>query len=139
MSASRITVCLIDDHSVVRNGIRLMLSTESDIEVTGEARSAGEAIPLIQMRGFDVAILDIELPDNNGLNLLKVLRKERPEMAILMFSMHSEDVYAERALRNGASGYLAKDCSIDTLVSAVRKIAGGGSISAPISRKSLQM
>ena len=79
MTTKKIKVLLVDDHSIVRNGIRMMIDTVDDIEVTGEAASAVEALIIMQQKSFDIALLDIELPDSSGLDLLKILRKKYPK------------------------------------------------------------
>lgn len=126
-----IKVLLVDDHTVARNGVRLMLSEAQDIEVTSEAESAEEAARLVRTQAFDVALLDIALPGKNGLDLLKQLRMEKPKMAVLILSMYSEEVYAIRALKLGASGYLTKNNPSATLIAAVRKVAAGGKYISP--------
>ena len=131
MTTKKIKVLLVDDHSIVRNGIRMMIDTVDDIEVTGEAASAIEALSIMQQKSFDIALLDIELPDSSGLDLLKILRKKYPKLIILMLSIYSEEIYATRALKYGASGYMSKDCSIETLVTAIRKAAAGGRYVSP--------
>ena len=131
MATKKIKVLLVDDHSIVRNGIRMMINTADDIEVTGEAESAVEALSIMQQNSFDIALLDIELPDSSGLDLLKILRKKYPKLIILMLSIYSEEIYATRALKYGASGYMSKDCSIETLVTAIRKTAAGGRYVSP--------
>ncbi|MEG0883070.1 MAG: response regulator transcription factor, partial [Janthinobacterium sp.] len=117
---------LVDDHVVARNGIRLMLGTDDGIEVVAEAETARAALYLLQAQAFDVAIVDIGLPDQNGLQLLKKLRREWPRMAVLMLSMYAETVYAVRALQYGAAGYLTKNCNASVLLGAVHKAACGG-------------
>jgi DNA-binding NarL/FixJ family response regulator len=126
MSVEPIRVLLVDDHAIARNGVRLMLGTASDIVVAAEAGNAQQAQQLTRAQVFDVALLDITMPGRNGLELLKLLRADYPRMAILMLSTYAEEVYAVRALRLGAAGYLTKDCSTETLVAAVRKAAAGG-------------
>jgi DNA-binding NarL/FixJ family response regulator len=126
LATKKIKVLLVDDHSIVRNGIRTMINAVDDIEVTGEAASAVEALSIIQQKNFDIALLDIELPDSRGLDLLKLLRKKYPKLIVMMMSIYSEEIYATRALKCGASGYLSKDCSVETLISAIRKVAAGG-------------
>jgi DNA-binding NarL/FixJ family response regulator len=126
MTKRNIRVLLVDDHSIARNGVRLMLGTASDIDVAGEAETAKDAMQLTRKNDFDVALLDIALPGTNGLELLKSLRTEKPKLAILMLSMYSEDIYALRAIKHGAAGYLTKTVSAATLVAAVRKAATGG-------------
>ncbi len=133
MPGPEIRVLLVDDHAVVRNGVRLMLGAASDIRVTGEAASERDALALVQAQDFDVALVDIALPGRNGLELLKKLRLERPGLAVLMLSMYAENLYALRALKLGAAGYLTKDSPTDSLIAAVRKAhAGGKYLSAEI-------
>jgi DNA-binding NarL/FixJ family response regulator len=131
MSNNPIRVLLVDDHAIARNGVRLMLSTVDDIRVDGEACNANEALQLAQAQEFDVALLDITMPGKNGLELLKQLRAERPKLAVLMLSTYAEDIYAVRALKLGAAGYLTKDAPTTALVTAVRKAASGGKHVSP--------
>ncbi|SFU99109.1 response regulator transcription factor [Pseudoduganella namucuonensis] len=131
MANEPIRVLLVDDHAIARNGVRLMLGTAPDIRVDGEAGDAQEAMRRIAERSFDVALLDITMPGKSGLDLLKTLRAERPRMAVLMLSTYSEEIYAVRALRLGAAGYLTKDAPTATLVAAVRKAAAGGKHVSP--------
>lgn len=126
MSTEPIRVLLVDDHAIARNGVRLMLSTAPDIEVAGEAGNAQEAMQVTQAGRFDVALVDITMPGKNGLDLLRMLRAEHPKMAVLMLSTYSEEIYAVRALKLGAAGYLTKDVPTAVLISAVRKAAAGG-------------
>ncbi len=126
MALDAIRVLLVDDHAIARNGVRLMLGTASDIAVTGEASNAQEALHLLAANSYDVALLDITMPGKNGLELLKQLRAEQPRLAVLMLSTYAEDIYAVRALKLGAAGYLTKDAPTSTLVTAVRKAAAGG-------------
>jgi len=126
MPHDKITVLLVDDHTVVRDGVRLMLGTARDIVVTGEADNALDALRMVREKTFDVALVDIALPDKNGLELLKQFRVEQPKLAVLILSMYSEEVYALRAIKYGAVGYLTKNCSATTVVAAVRKAAAGG-------------
>jgi DNA-binding NarL/FixJ family response regulator len=126
-----ITVLLVDDHAIARNGVRLMLGTAADISVEGEAGNAVEAMQRVAERSFDVALVDIKMPGKNGLDLLKTLRGECPRMAVLVLSTYSEEIYAVRALKSGASGYLTKDAPTATLIEAVRKAASGGKHVSP--------
>ncbi|MGW8392326.1 response regulator [Pseudoduganella sp. HUAS MS19] len=127
----KITVLLVDDHAIARNGVRLMLGTAADISVEGEAGTAVEAMQRVGERSFDVALVDIKMPGKNGLDLLKTLRSECPRMAVLVLSTYSEEIYAVRALKSGASGYLTKDAPTSTLIEAVRKAASGGKHVSP--------
>ncbi|MGS0742785.1 response regulator [Glaciimonas sp. GG7] len=131
MPNKTIKVLLVDDHAVVRNGVRLMLSVAQDIVVTGEAETAEEAARLVRKEEFDVVLLDIALAGQSGLDLLKRLRIERPMLAVLILSMYSEEVYAVRALKLGAAGYLTKSNSAATMIEAVRKAAMGGKYLSP--------
>jgi DNA-binding NarL/FixJ family response regulator len=126
MGDKNIKVLLVDDHEMVRSGIRLMLSSESDIVIAAEASAAQEALGLIRSQDFDVALVDIAMPGKSGLELLKQIRTEKPKLAVLILSIYSEQVYAVRALKAGASGYLAKESPASVLVTAVRKAAAGG-------------
>lgn len=126
MDTGTIKVLLVDDHTVVRNGVRLMLSSAPDIEVVAEATSAAEAIRTINSQRFDVALVDIALPGENGLDLLKRLQITHPNLAVLILSTYAEEIYAMRALKLGAAGYLTKDSSAATLIGAVRKASRGG-------------
>ena len=140
MSTDVIKVLLVDDHTVVRNGVRLMLSAATEIRVAGEAASAPEALQLVEAEHFDVALVDIALPGKNGLDLLKSLRVVRPELKVLMLSTYSEEIYALRALKMGAAGYLTKDSPTATLIEAVRKAAAGGKyVSASLAEKFASM
>lgn len=131
MASKTIKVLLVDDHTVVRNGVRLMLSSASDIAVAAEATSAEEAIRAINEQRFDVALIDIALPGKNGLDLLKGLQISHPALAVLILSTYGEEIYAMRALKLGAAGYLTKDSSAATLVEAIRKASTGGKYVSP--------
>ena len=131
MMDHKIKVLLVDDHSIVRNGVRRMLETADDIAVTGEAETAQAAKRLVREKDFDVALIDIGLPDKSGLQLLKLVRTAKPKLAVLMLSMHSVEAYALRAIKQGAAGYLTKDISAVTLVAAVRNAAAGGKHISP--------
>ncbi|WP_395408018.1 response regulator [Pseudoduganella sp. UC29_106] len=127
----QISVLLVDDHAIARNGVRLMLGTAPDISVEGEASNAVEAMERVAERSYDVALVDIKMPGKNGLDLLKSLRAEYPRMAVLVLSTYSEEIYAVRALKLGAAGYLTKDAPTATLIEAVRKAACGGKHVSP--------
>jgi len=131
MAHKTIKVLLVDDHVIVRNGVRLMLGEADDIRVEGEADTAQRALQLAREQAFDVALVDIALPDRNGLDVLKLLRAERPKLAVLILSTYAEEIYAMRALKQGAAGYLTKDTPADVLIAAVRKAAAGGKHVSP--------
>ena len=117
-----------------------MLASAKDINVANEAESADQALQLVRAERFDVVLLDIAMPDKNGLELLKTLRIEKPRLAVLILSMYSEEMYALRALKLGAAGYLPKNSPGPTLINAVRKAAAGGKyISAGIADQLARM
>lgn len=126
MAPELLKVVVVDDHVIARGGIRLMLGTAADIVVVAEAGTAQDAMAAIATCAVDVALVDISLPGKSGIDLLRMLRARRPEIAVLMLSTHPEETYALRTMRNGAAGYLTKDVSIGLLVAAVRKAANGG-------------
>ena len=121
-----IRVLLADDHAIVRTGLREILESTTDIEVAAEAANGAEALNAVRGGEFDVAVLDLSMPGRSGIELIKLIRDERPRLRMLVLTMHSEEQYAVRALRAGASGYLTKESAADELVAAVRRIASGG-------------
>jgi DNA-binding NarL/FixJ family response regulator len=137
MSAKKIKVLLVDDHAVVRNGMRLMLGTADDIEVAGEAETAQEALRASRDRDFDVVLVDINLPDISGLELIKRLREHKSKLAAVVLSSYPEEIYAVRAFKHGAAGYLNKSSSADIIIAAVRKAATGGKYVSPVMMEKL--
>lgn len=131
MAFDRIRVLLVDDHAIARNGVRLMLGTAGDIEVVGEAADAHQALELMRHQPFDVALVDITMPGMNGLDLLRHFRSLQPDMAVLMLSTYAEEIYAVRALKQGAAGYLTKDVPTGVLIDAVRRAAAGHKYVSP--------
>lgn len=118
-------ILIADDHSAIRSGVKMVLSTEfSEVEF-GEAANAAEVFQKIKEEKWDIVILDIEMPDKNGLEILKQLKYSKTCIPILVFSMHSEEQFAIRALKLGASGYLAKDVSGGEFAKAIHQILGG--------------
>lgn len=131
MATEPIRVLLVDDHAIARNGVRLMLGTAEDLAVRGEASNGQEALELVRRAVFDVILLDITMPGMNGLDLLRQLRNQCPDCAVLMLSTYSEEIYAIRALKLGAAGYLTKDVPTQVLVDAVRRAAAGRKYVSP--------
>jgi DNA-binding NarL/FixJ family response regulator len=121
-----IRVLLADDHAIVRAGLKEILADTGDIAVAGEATNGQEVLSLVSANDYDLAVLDMSMPGRNGIELIKLVKAEKPHLRILVLSMHSEEQYAVRAIRAGASGYLGKDSAADQLVAAIRRIAGGG-------------
>ena len=126
-----IRVLLADDHAMVRAGLKEILAATGDILVAGEAANGQEV--LVQVRGhdYDVAVLDMTMPGRSGIEMIKLVKTEKPKLKILVLSMHGEAQYAVRALKAGASGYLTKESAADQLVAAIRRIAGGGAYVSP--------
>jgi DNA-binding NarL/FixJ family response regulator len=126
-----IRVLLADDHHIVRAGLRELLSGTGDIMVAGEATNGHEVLERIRTADYDVAVLDMSMPGRTGIELIRLVKSERPKLRILMLSMHSEEQWAVRALRAGASGYLTKETAPDELIAAIRRIASGGAYVTP--------
>jgi two-component system invasion response regulator UvrY len=121
-----IRALIADDHAVVRQGLKQILGDTPEMVVAGEATNGQEVLDKVRAETWDVVVLDISMPDRSGLDVLKQLRSERPKLPVLVLSMHSEDQYAVRVLKAGASGYLTKDSAPDELVKAIRKVVSGG-------------
>jgi len=130
-SCSKIKVLIADDHAIVREGLKQILADTRDIVVAADAENGFEAIKLIRRNPCEVVLLDISMPDRNGIEVLKQLRKEFPKLAVLMLSMHREDQYAIRALKAGAAGYLNKQSAPAELVTAIRQVAAGRKYVSP--------
>jgi DNA-binding NarL/FixJ family response regulator len=120
-----IRVAIVDDHPVVRLGIRQIVTGTDDIVVMLEATSGRELIDRLAHTEVDLILFDLSLPDIDGLELLKHLRRDWPGVPVLVLTMHSEEQFAIRTLRAGASGYLTKDSAPAELVGAIRKVVGG--------------
>lgn len=120
-----IRVLLVDDHTIVRQGLRLMLEQTADIRVLDEAATGNEAISKIGEQEFDVVVLDIAMPDMNGLDVLRTMKQTQPALFVLMLSTYPEKQYAVRALKAGASGYLTKESATEELIIAIRRAAEG--------------
>ncbi len=120
-----INVLIADDHAIVRQGLKQILSDTDDLVVAGEADDGVEALQLARNCQWDVFLLDISMPNRNGIDTLKQLKKECPRLPVLILSMHPEEQYAVRAIQSGASGYLTKQGAPAELVAAIRKVARG--------------
>jgi len=130
-TASPTRVFLLDDHEVVRRGIKDLLEVEGEFEVVGEASTAAEALARVPALKPQVAVLDVRLPDGDGVSVCRDLRSRMPELACLMLTSFSDDEALFDAIMAGASGYLLKQVSGMDLVGAVRTVAAGGSLLDP--------
>jgi two-component system invasion response regulator UvrY len=124
-------IVIADDHAIVRKGLAQIIADSNELRLVGEAGSADEVFDVLRSRAVDVVVLDLTLGDRDGIDLLKHIRSEFPSVAVLMLSMHSEDIYALRALRAGASGYIQKEGAPEMLLEAIRRIAAGRTYVSP--------
>ena len=120
-----INILIVDDHLIVREGIKRIIDDVPDMNIVAEASSGQEAIDLILENLYDLILLDISMPGKNGLQTLKLIKKHNKNIPVLMLSMHSEEQYAMRTIKAGASGYMTKETASMELVSAIRKINNG--------------
>lgn len=118
-------VLIVDDHAIVRQGLRQILLESGKVMHIGEAGCGAEAMRQIREAEWNVVVLDISLPDRNGIEILKQIKKECPKISVLMLSMHEEGLYAIRALKAGASGYLTKQSAPSELMAAIQQISRG--------------
>jgi len=121
-----IKIFIADDHAVVRAGLKQIITDIPDMVLADEASSGQEALNKILNNDYDVVLLDITMPDRSGLDILKESKSQKPELPVLILSIHPEEQYAMRALKAGASGYLTKESAPDELVAAIRKVVIGG-------------
>ena len=119
-------IVIADDHSIVREGLKRIVSSIDGMEVTGEAGNGTEVMQRVRELAFDVLLLDLSMPGRSGMELIKLAKADKPRLRILVLSMHQETQYAVRAIRSGASGYLTKESAPAELLQALRKIAAGG-------------
>jgi len=121
-----IRILIADDHAVVRQGLIQIVSDTSDIVVSDEASNGREVLAKISKNKYDVVVLDVAMPDFSGLDILNEIKRENPELPVLMLSIYPEEQYAVRALKAGASGYLTKKVAPKELIRAIRKVYSGG-------------
>jgi len=120
-----IKILIADDHTIVREGLKQIIVNTAGMVVTGEAANGQETLDLIRKNNFDVILLDIAMPEKDGLAILKQLKREKIELPVLVLSMHPEEQYAVRVLKMGVAGYLTKASASDELIKAIRKISTG--------------
>lgn len=127
----QVNLLIADDHAVVRSGLRQFLASTEDLKVAAEAATGEEVLALVRQGVCDVVLLDISLPDLDGLEVLKRVKREWPDLPVLIFSMYSEDEFAVPALNAGASGYLNKDSPPGQILTAIRAVATGARYVSP--------
>lgn len=120
-----IRVLIVDDHPVVREGIERIISAHPDMKVTGQAASGHEAMENVRKNSFDVAVIDISMPEESGIEVLKKIRSESPQTKVLILSIYPEEQFAIRCFKAGALGYLNKDVAPEELGAAIRQVAEG--------------
>jgi len=126
-----IRILIADDHAIVRPGLRQFIADHADMQVAAEASTGAEAIAAVRAQEFDVVLLDISMPDKNGIDTLKTIKHVRPELPVLMLSAYAEDQYAVNLLRAGAAGYLNKEAASQQLVGAIRTVVLGRKFVSP--------
>ena len=126
-----IRLLVVDDHEIVRAGIKQLLSDQGEFIVAGEAASGADAVKMVREANWDVVLLDISMPGMNGIEALAQIRHIKPEQPVLILTMHPENHYAINLLRAGANGYLTKDCTAEMLVDAIQTVASGRRFISP--------
>jgi two-component system response regulator NreC len=127
-----ITIGLAEDHNVVRQGFKLVLTAEQDFKLVGEAADGLEAVKLVETKKPNVLLLDLMIPRLHGLEVVRQLKREQSPTKVVILSMHADEPYVMEALRNGACGYVLKDCTAADLVQAVRTVAAGRRYLSPV-------
>jgi len=130
---------IADDHTIVRRGIQHLVGETDDLTVVGEAESGDELLAVLRSRPVDVVVLDLSLGTRTGIEILEHIRSEFPNLAVLILTMHAEELFAVRALRAGAAGYVHKNSDDATLLAAIRRVATGGTYVSPSLAEMLAM
>lgn len=139
LTHNMIRIVIADDHAIVREGLKRIVLAAPGLEVAGEAGDGAQVMQLVRNLEFELLTLDLSMPGRSGIELIKLVRAERPKLRILVLSMHQEMQYAVRAIKAGANGYLTKESAPDQLVQAIRRIAGGGAFVTPEVAEQLAM
>jgi len=134
----KITILLADDHTVVRQGLRALLSAEEDIEIVGEAENGRQAVQMVKELSPNVAVMDIAMPVLNGLEATRQITKSTPATKVLILSSYSEDDYVQKLTEAGASGYLVKQTAANDLLKAIREVNRGNAFFSPAIAKQLR-
>ncbi|MHC4617269.1 MAG: response regulator [Planctomycetota bacterium] len=122
---NKISILVVDDHPIVRRGLTQLIEQEPDLGVCAEAENAEQALQAVENQHFDLAIVDISLSGPNGVELTEVIKAKRPDLPVLILTMHDEAKYAERAFRAGAKGYVTKHEAAETVITAIRLVLSG--------------
>ena len=130
-------ILLVDDHAVVRGGLKMLLAADAEIEIIGEAENGRDGIRLAHELSPDVVLMDISMPGMNGIEATKIIKEQHPEIAVLALTMHEDDQYFFEMLAAGASGYVPKRAAPDDLISAIQAVRGGGMFLFPSLARSL--
>lgn len=120
-----IRIIIVDDHAILRAGLKALLSERDDMEVTGEAGTGVEAVKMVRQGNYDIVLLDVTMPEMSGVDTLKQIQRHCPDLPVLMLSMHPEEQYAINLLRSGASGYVHKEGAPEQLVTAIQTVMQG--------------
>jgi len=120
-----IKILVADDHTLIRKGLKMLLEDSPDFRITGEAETGIQAIQMVREGNFDLVLLDISLPDKHGIDVLRQMILERPELKIIVLSMYPEDQYGVRALKSGAMGYINKQSAPEKLIGAIKHVLTG--------------
>jgi len=120
-----INILVVDDHALIRKGLKQLLEDSPELKITGEAATGAQAINMVRTQHFDLMLLDINLPDKHGIEILKQFKNEQPDLKIIVLSMYPEDQYGVRALKAGAMGYINKQSASDVLLNATRQVLSG--------------
>ena len=134
-----IRILSVDDHAIVRNGVKMLFEGRPEVATFGEASNAQEAAQLVRQQDWDVVVMDITLGDRSGIEVMKDLKAIRPGLRVLILTMHSEAQYARRAFKAGAAGYITKDSQPDELAKAIKRVAQGGKYVSPTLAEMLVM
>lgn len=121
-----IRILLAEDQSMVRYGLKMMIETDPELKVNGEAGNGKEAVALCETHSFDVIVLDIQMPEMNGLEAVRIIRSRWPRLKVLMLTTFNDDEYALEALKSGAHGYMLKDAEPEALIRSIRSCFAGG-------------
>ena len=126
-----IRIVIADDHAIVREGLKRIVGEHSDMQIAGEASNGTEVMQRVRELEFDVLLMDLSMPGRSGMELIKLVKSEKPKLRVLVLSMHQETQYAVRSIKSGASGYLTKETAPALLEQAIRKVAAGGAYVGP--------